>query len=281
MSVGDIRTRWGNGFGIRIRSRIHWDDLMSEIAPAPLFELFWENSKLNLANIQGFLGRINEYYAIERSGGTLERAGRDYKLPLPRDPLFRVMCGRHSERRWGSKTVTVGQLGSLFAAFARSGDSRRVFPSAGATYALEIFALLKEVERPLSGKIVYYNSDNHSLAVVGDIPPDEEFRRLINLELDGPIPPLFFVFVLIADRTTAKYGERGGRFALLEAGQAIQNLALRLVHEGMAGVEVGGLLDDRMLALLKIDPEIGIKVALGFACGPTASSGRWRVLRGG
>jgi hypothetical protein len=49
----------------------------------------------------------------------------------------------------------------------------------------------------------------------------------------------------------------------------------------MAGVEVGGLLDDRMLALLKIDPEIGIKVALGFACGPTASSGRWRVLRGG
>jgi SagB-type dehydrogenase family enzyme len=235
---------------------------------APLFELFWENSKLNLTNIGGFAARINEYYAHEKSGDSLLQSAPDHPLPLPRDSLFRAMRRRRSVRRWGQRQVSIGQLGSLFAAFAHSGDKNRVFASAGATYALEVFCFLRQVEGPLAGKIVYYNCDNHSVSVLGEIPGDEEYQRLINLDPDGPVPPLLFVLVLLAGRTTSKYGERGGRFALLEAGQAIQNLAMRLEQEKMAGVEVGGLLDDRVLALLRLAGYRGAKAALGFACGP-------------
>jgi nitroreductase len=74
------------------------------------------------------------------------------------------------------------------------------------------------------------------------------------------------VFVLFPDRATAKYGERGGRFALIEVGHAAQNLALRLVAEGMAGCEAGGLLDEPVKALLRLDGT-GAQVALGYACG--------------
>ena len=125
--------------------------------------------------------------------------------------------------------------------------------------------MLNHVEGPLCGQVVQYNAYNHSLSVIGPAPSPAEIARLINLDGDGSVPPLIFVIALLAGRTTAKYGERGGRFALIEAGQALQNLALRLVTEGMAGVELGGLLDDQVLHLLKLDPTA--KIALGLACG--------------
>ncbi len=230
-----------------------------------LFELFWENSKLNPATIAEFGRRVNAYAADGQRDVALAQAGPDYPMSSPNDSLQKLMTARKSVRSWSPRPVSMKQLGSLMAAFAKSRSGMRTFPSAGATYAVETYCLLNRVEGELNGSVVRYNADNHSLSVVGGGPAPGEIATLINLEGDGSLPPLIFVIALFAERTTAKYGERGGRFALIEAGQALQNLALRLEAEGMAGVELGGLLDDRVRALLKLERKV--KIALGYACG--------------
>lgn len=229
-----------------------------------LFELFWENSKLNEVTIAEFGRRINAY-SEDGHDASLDEATADVPLHLPADSLHKLMTARRSVRSWSPRPVSMKQLGNLMAALAKSRSGMRTFPSAGATYAVEVYCLLNRVDNELSGRVVRYNADNHSLSTIGRAPAPEDIAGLINLEGDGSVPPLIFIITLVAARTTAKYGERGGRFALIEAGQALQNLALRIEAEGLAGVELGGLLDDRILALLKLDR--ATKIALGFACG--------------
>ena len=74
------------------------------------------------------------------------------------------------------------------------------------------------------------------------------------------------VATLFPNRLTAKYGERGGRFALLEAGAVMQQLSLTATDLGLAGVVVGGLLDDYWLAQLGLT-RTGAVVAFGYLVG--------------
>ena len=77
------------------------------------------------------------------------------------------------------------------------------------------------------------------------------------------------MFVLFAERMTDKYGERGGRFALVEVGEAVQSLALRLVAEDLVGYALGGLVDEPVKRLLRLDGTRA-QIALGYACGSAA-----------
>jgi nitroreductase len=122
------------------------------------------------------------------------------------------------------------------------------------------------VEGPLDRTATYYNHDNHSLSVVGPLPGWNELAAGVNLEVAAGVPQVVVVFVVFPERATAKYGERGGRFALIEVGHAAQNLALRLVAEGMVGCEAGGLLDEEIKRLLRLE-RTGAQIALGYACG--------------
>ena len=55
------------------------------------------------------------------------------------------------------------------------------------------------------------------------------------------------------NRIKFKYGERGYRFLLLEAGHIAQNLLLAAEADGMGGVAIGGFLDDPLNDLLDLD----------------------------
>ena len=237
-----------------------------EETPAEIFETFWENSKFSEVTIGEFQKRIEEYTGMEHEIPALQFPGPDNLLPMPKDSLAGQMRRRQSGRKFSDKLLTKKQLGSILAAFARNNSGGRTFPSAGATYSLEVFCLLNRYEGDLNHTACYYNPDNHSLSVVGSIPHWEEYSQLINVDLGGTTPAALFVFVLFPSRATVKYGERGGRFALIEVGQAAQNLALRLVQEKLIGVEIGGLLDDKILSLIGLG-DTAAGTALGYAVG--------------
>lgn len=239
---------------------------MKDDSQPDLFELFWENSKLNNTNIREFSARIDEYYSLGEQNEAFLFPGQDHVLPQPKDKQYRAMQKRQSHRKFADKKVSMKQLGSLLAAFAKSPQGSRLFPSAGSTYALEVFCILNNVEGDLNGKIVYYNADNHSLGIVGNAPSKDELKTLTNLDTEGTTPSVIFILTLLSYRTTKKYGERGGRFALIELGHAAQNLGLRLVQEKMVGVEIGGLIDEEIIELLGLK-KYSVKVALGYACG--------------
>lgn len=239
---------------------------MNDTNEPELFELYWENSKLNDSNIREFSARINEYYSQGMQKDAFHFPVKDSPLPMPRDRLQKTMQDRRSHRSFADKPLATKQLGNLFAAFAASPHGTRVFPSAGSTYAVEVFCLLNNIKGDLNGKTVYYNADNHSVSVIGEAPDPKTLDTLLNLDTAGTIPPAVFILTILSHRTTSKYGERGGRFALIELGHAAQNLALRLARENLAGVEIGGLMDEKIAKILGID-KYPVKVALGYACG--------------
>jgi SagB-type dehydrogenase family enzyme len=233
---------------------------------AELYELFWENSKLNPVTIRPFRRRIDDYVAADPLRPALQYPGPDIPLGRPRDRLEKLMRVRRSIREFSDEPLPARRLGGLFAAFGSSPRGSRTFPSAGGAYPVEIFCLLNRVEGPLDRTAVYYNHDNHSVSVVGRLPGWSELAPGLNLDLAAGVPQLVFVFVVFAERATAKYGERGGRFALIEVGQAAQNLALRLVEERMVGCEAGGLFDEQIKTLLRLE-RTSAQIALGYACG--------------
>ncbi len=119
--------------------------------------------------------------------------------------------------------------------------------------------------RPAGRHGLCHNPDNHSVNVVGPLAPWNEWCDSLNFPTPSP-PQLVIVFVLLVEQMIAKYGSRGGRFALIEVGHAAHNLALRIAEEGLAGCEVGGAQDDAVLALLGLTAT-DARVALGYACG--------------
>lgn len=249
---------------------------MSE-SPNQGFELFWEASTLTPATIGEFGARVLSYEPSWRPR-TATYPGPDVALPVPGDRLMRTMRARRSSREFGPGKLPADRLAGLLAAFGRAPGGRPVYPSAGGLYPLEVYCLANAVAGELNGRILVYNPDLHSVSPVAECPAWERYRDLLGSPLEG-IPQVVFVFVLDLESMLAKYGERGGRFALIEVGHAAHSLALRIAHENLVGCELGGLLDGEVAELLGLPKSL--RVALGYACGlppgdrdPKARAGR-------
>lgn len=232
------------------------------------FEQFWEASCLTPALVPRFVAGIRRYQAPDQPRQATYPAA-DIGLPLPRDRLARLLRDRHSARRFAPGRMPIRQLGSLCAAFGRTHAGGRAFPSAGGLYPLEVYCLANAVDG-IDPAVLCYNPDSHSLSPVGPLPPWGAYRTSLNFECDG-VPQVVFVFVLLDDGLLHKYGARGGRFALIEVGHAAQNLALRVITEGLSGCEIGGTLDPQLRSLLDLDGT-SARVSLAYACGLAASN---------
>jgi SagB-type dehydrogenase family enzyme len=81
------------------------------------------------------------------------------------------------------------------------------------------------------------------------------------------------VLSAVCARSTAKYGDRGYRYLLLEAGHVAQNVVLAATGLGLGVVNLGGFLDDELSGLLKLDPE-SETVLYGAAVGQPSSADR-------
>ena len=62
-----------------------------------------------------------------------------------------------------------------------------------------------------------------------------------------------FVLSAIFDRVRHKYGERGFRYAYIEAGHISQNIYLQAVSLGLGSVSIGAFLDEEINKLIGID----------------------------
>ncbi len=229
-----------------------------------LFELFWENSKINRFNVQELGEKLSEYGRYKELAPQLFYQGEEIKLSKKNDRLSKIFNARISTRRFTNKPLDKKYLHSLFQAFVSLESGRRSLPSAGARYPIEVYALFYHVKNT-ENAVYYYNQDRHSLSFVNNIGTWEETSHIYNLAIDGN-PAIVFVFVGFSERVCKKYGERGGRFMLIEAGHYAQNLGLRLGVENLGGVEVGGIMDDEMKELLGLKTTEA-KILLGFAVG--------------
>jgi SagB-type dehydrogenase family enzyme len=233
---------------------------------APLFDDFWEASSLTQHTLAEFGRRLNTFDAEDKE---LFLEYPEAPSPLPARPTLLGWLARRrvSQRAFSDRRLTDRDLGTLLASLrAWGGPEHRAFPSAGASYAVEAFVVGFQGS-PLAGRAAYYDPERHGLVGVSDdVPPWRETRKAINVTVEGT-PALLVVLVVFPERLTAKYGERGGRFALLEAGAAMQQLSLATAESRrLRGVVVGGLLDDYWMRALRLR-ETNARAVVGYLVG--------------
>jgi len=201
-------------------------------------------------------------------------------VDLPRDliqlstPLGEAILKRTSALSLSPCTLTIETLATLLhysygilrnnqaAAFP---TQFRAVPSAGGLYPLEIYFYSTKVQE-LEPGLYHYQPLNNA---VRHIRKGDQINviadALTQKELATGAALIIFLTALF-ERSTVKYGERGYRFILLEAGHSAQNLCLTACALGLEIVTIGGFLDrlvDEFLGLDGITHSTLYTIAIG------------------
>jgi SagB-type dehydrogenase family enzyme len=176
---------------------------------------------------------------------------------------------RFSCRLFSAMPVTLAEIATALAAGfgmlrpgLRSNDrlAPRPSPSAGGLYPLESYVLVRRVEG-LNAGVYHYAVAAHALELLPS--PFSSMTDLAAVFLDQAFvntAAAVFVTVAVPDRTLLKYGDRGYRYLLLEAGHCAQNVNLVCAALGLGGCNIGGFLDRSLAALLGVDAELEFPV---------------------
>ncbi|MDQ7992261.1 MAG: SagB family peptide dehydrogenase, partial [Propionicimonas sp.] len=162
-------------------------------------------------------------------------------------------------------------VGGRSAAGGFTMDDRPV-PSGGGLYPLELSLLVRRVDGLVAG-VHHYVPAVHGLELVREVALPEAFVTYLFMGQHWVArAAAVFVVSFVPGRSLVKYGDRGYRYALLEAGHLVQNLNLAAAALGLGAVNLGGFYDDELAGLLRIDPETEICL-YASACGRPAHPG--------
>lgn len=128
----------------------------------------------------------------------------------------------------------------------------RTVPSAGALYPLELFFHTVSVDG-LSPGLYHYNPAKHHLRLLreGNLT-SQVSQYLVQPEVAHKASLQIFL-TAVFERSIFKYGDRGYRFVLLEAGHVAQNINLVCTAMDLACINIGGFLDRQLDDFLGLD----------------------------
>lgn len=179
------------------------------------------------------------------------------KPALPKADLQDALASRRSRRRFGQAGLSLEALSALL--WASQGPSGRMgqvtvrtAPSAGALYPIETYMVIRNVEGLASG-VYHWNLRDSVLERLGegDFGPALA-RGCIGQSFMGQAAAAF-CWSAVFRRNMSKYGHRGLRYILMDAGHVCQNLLLAAEALGLSACPVAALLDDELNGLLGLD----------------------------
>jgi SagB-type dehydrogenase family enzyme len=229
-----------------------------------LWELFHENSKLSK---YGAPRSDREILATMRSmHEALVYEGYPHiALPDPIKPLNltldRAIIARSSVREMTPSPLALNDVATLLDyaygvtrenAGTSSPRAFRVIPSAGALYPLELYFYSNHVEN-LSAGLYHYNARHHYLTMVQTIEEPAGLAACLVQPQLALTSSILFVISALFERSLFKYGERGYRFIMLEAGHLAQNFNLVGHALGLGAVNIGGFFDREIDRFMKFD----------------------------
>jgi SagB-type dehydrogenase family enzyme len=152
----------------------------------------------------------------------------------------------------------------LFAHGVHADRFRGPVPSSGGLQAVELY-MVAFGGSWLPAGAYHYDRAGHHLSQISDGAERTDWeRRVPSLAfIDGGA--LLWVVVGEGERMQEKYGERGCRFLLLEAGHLMQNICVLSASLGLSTVPLGGCLEPEIASALGLPP--GDVVLYAGVCG--------------
>jgi SagB-type dehydrogenase family enzyme len=200
----------------------------------------------------------------------------DHDVPPALAPFHALTRARRSRRDYSGARVTHHQLSAVLqTACGVTGQlpwhgrtlPLRAYPSSGALYAVEIYAVLLRVQG-LPAAVCHYRPEEGRLAVLRDgIDPASLAACALPVErqmVEGAAAMICMTGNF--KRHERKYGEGGYRMLVAEVGHLSQNLVLAATALGLAARPFGGVFDalmNRALGLDGDDEQFLLAVLLG------------------
>jgi SagB-type dehydrogenase family enzyme len=182
------------------------------------------------------------------------------RLPKPRMnggvSLEKAIKERRTVRSFTSRPLTLEQYGQiLWAAQGVTGERgfKRTAPSAGALYPMDLYSVVGEGGvGTLKAGIYHYGPEDHTISLLseGDLRSEVAAASLSQMWIARA--PINLVITAEYDRVTIKYGRRGLRYAMIEAGHIGQNIFLQAEALLLAAGIVGAFSDEEIKKAMKI-----------------------------
>jgi SagB-type dehydrogenase family enzyme len=195
-----------------------------------------------------------------------EIADLDNLVALPQSDgesiLANLLLKRRSCRSYLARPLQAGKLSTLLQnSYAITQNRKhptgfrvlsRPVPSAGGVYPLEVYIVTQQVVGVRDG-LYHYSILDHGLEPIrggvllgelADILLGQYF--LVNANA-------IIIFSAVFGRTLRKYGARGYRYILLEAGHAAHSLCLAAAEQGLGSLCIGDFSDSELNRFLGLD----------------------------
>lgn len=174
--------------------------------------------------------------------------------------LLKLLNDRLSEREYTTNKINFSELSNLLKYSAGINTNRgvttfpkRYIPSGGMRFPNEIYILVNNNKvKNLKQFSYHYNIKRNCLEEMFSIKDYEKLANSIYVQDWIAKSAIIICISAVFNRSRVKYGERGYRFCLIEAGHIGQNISLLAAGMGLKCCAIGGFSDQ------KINSELGL-----------------------
>jgi len=168
----------------------------------------------------------------------------------------KTIKSRRTIRSFASRGITLNAFSQILWAaqgIIEPGGFRRSVPSGGALYPIDVYALVGEngVDEIESG-VYRYEPGTHEITLVkeGDLRRELAKASLGQMWMAGA--PVDLIITAEYSRSSSKYGERGVRYSMIEAGHVGQNVFLQAEARDLGAGIVGAFNDREVIWVAKL-----------------------------
>lgn len=187
------------------------------------------------------------------------------KIPLPRtwvlaeDQLTPLLQHRRSLRKYSAEPISLEHLAFLlWASQGITGQAGnylfRATPSAGALYPVETYISAHSITGLAAG-IYHFDAEHFALDRLTERDEAEAVARACLDQNFMARAAVVFLWTGVFRRAMSKYGDRGMRYILIDAGHICQNVLIAAEAVGCGGCPIGAFYDSELNHLLQIDGE--------------------------
>jgi SagB-type dehydrogenase family enzyme len=187
------------------------------------------------------------------------------KVKLPRhwqlteEKLAPLLQNRRSLRRYSPEPLLLQDLAFMLwssqGITATSGNySFRTVPSGGALYPVETYLSVHRVEG-LSPGLYHFDVESFCLERLSKIDSREKVADACLNQKFMAGSAVTFLWSAVFRRCMSKYGNRGMRYILLDAGHICQNVLLAAEATGSGGCPIAAFYDNEVNELLGLEPD--------------------------